>query len=226
MIMGNWAWTGKDLNNNARGSLEKGYFVNLPGHDPATYKGGSTASGYFQNKNGETLSLWLTRASIDFKIGGSYGQSKRLRQWFPRNLVQPVWSIQGICPNSFQLQRLGEYIRQSQLEVLNPQSLSATEYLRLFIYPGNLQAGKGPHNEVNMFGYVHNFKRGAERFKNAPAYEFEFMVLYSYGNNNIFNTDNASPQRSRFVTQNAAGNYGVLNDYTNYGAPTPTRPKS
>jgi hypothetical protein len=73
-------------------------------------------------------------------MAGSFAQSPRLRQFFPRNFVQPVWNIQGICPNSFQLQRLGEFIRLSQFYALHPTgvSITTTNLVTLHIYDGHL----------------------------------------------------------------------------------------
>lgn len=161
----------------------------------------------------------MTEANISFQVNGSFSQSARLRQWFPRNLIQPIWKLSGVCPNSFQYQRLGEFIRASQLECITPTSLLAQNFLKLTIYnrglgdlnmlsqvssqfrrPHNVNAsqwvqGKGPHEHQVVFGYAQNFSRGATKFINAPTYDFEFNVLFAYGG--LFATQNASPVASR-----------------------------
>ncbi len=126
------------------GQIDQGYYVQLPDTDPADlYPSGflslPASSSNPSNPGGE-LYLWITQAQISLSAAGSFAQSARLREFFPRNFVQPVWNIQGICPNSFQLQRLGEFIRLSQFYALNPTSISSTSanLVTLHIYDGHL----------------------------------------------------------------------------------------
>jgi hypothetical protein len=145
--MAAWQYAaGSDPNNTNLGSIDQGYYVTLPYEtdgsgkpmDPANHRpsGNLTSRG----TNPGSIELWITQAQISFQMGGSTGQSKRLREFFPRNLVQPVWTIQGIVPNSYQLQRLGEFIRSTHFDALNPTGMTdATTNLPSFtLYAGNL----------------------------------------------------------------------------------------
>lgn len=231
------------------GSIEDGYYVTLPSEpnsggslkdplggtpmDPANH----SPSGYLQNYKGEQVALWITQAQISFTVGGTFVQSPRLREFFPRNLIDPVWSIQGITPNSFQYQRLAEFIRTTHFDVLDPTGLSdiGSHLPTLHINAGglgdlsqlqqsdmkhfvpdqkkfladhpNTVQGKGPHSAQHMKGFIASFSRGAQRFINVPTYEFQFTVAISYGD--LFQISNWG-QIYKYMTEPTAIKYSDL----------------
>jgi hypothetical protein len=211
------------------GDIDQGYYVTYPiepgstppdlinpvavaPYDPAGHSASGYLACYFPNlPDIQQIDIWITQAQISLTTGGTFAQSPRLRQFFPRNFVQPVWTIQGIVPNSFQLQRLAEFIRRTQFAALNPVGLTTTttHLCQFYIAEGHLGdlqqitqenfkklgkrqkewlnkhpqtvQGKGPHKAQKMQGYIQSFSRGAQKFINAPTYEFDFVVAFSQG---------------------------------------------
>jgi hypothetical protein len=254
--MANWTYTGADQNQTYFGDINRGYAVQQynqnPGpsidpSDPAILMNGQTSSAQFTDQDGDTLDLWLTTAQMSFQVQGAFSQSARLREFFPKNLVQAKWILQGICPNSFQYQRLAQFVRKSQLAVLNQSSLGANQLLRLdifgttnkqvYVYNGKFYAtspnprakkftfnvGKQPHApQIAMYGYVPNSKRGAQKFVFAPTYQMEFMVCYSYGTQNVLITENGALTKILDAmgqnTTTERSNLSILNDLGAYGA--------
>lgn len=243
--MAAWTYTpGSDPNNtklgyNNFGPIDTGYYVTYPleadgsPQDPANH----SPSGYLQNKDGDQVALWITQAQISFTVAGSFAQSPRLRQFFPRNLVDPVWTIQGIVPNSFQYQRLAEFIRSTHFDVLNPTGITdiSSHLPTLHINAGNMGnlasltdadmknftpqqknflannpnavQGKGPHAAQHVKGFIPSFSRGAQRFINVPTYQFDFSVVISYGD--LFQISNWG-QIYKYMSEPTAITYGDL----------------
>jgi hypothetical protein len=198
--MSAWAYPGNNWSSNliSSDSISQGYYVSLPSTDPAD----NNPSAQLENIRGDTIGLWISNFSIDFSMGGTYAQSMRLRQYMPRNLIQPVIHVEGQMPNSFQYQRLAEFVRESHYDTLFPQTLVTDQQmlsftlfaghlgdLTLFSAGGKRKAkmgdyvvqGKGPHALQHFRGYIQSIQRGAQQFINAPTYTFDFVPSYSYG---------------------------------------------
>lgn len=156
----------------------------------------------FINVLGEYIDFYVEDIQADFSVAGSTGQSRTLRQFFPHNMVQPSIVVSGTQPNSHQYNRLGAFIRVSQYLALaglrlrddNTPVRNATadgrnfiiQTVRLLISNGTkdvvVPSGrtiKGVHRPWRLEGYVKSMQAGAERFQQAPAYAFEFIIAES-----------------------------------------------
>src|SRR3954468_15629737 len=52
------------------------------------------------------LNLWLTKVSTGWELGGAFGQARKNRIFYPRNLSQQPIPIEGQMPNQYQYDRL------------------------------------------------------------------------------------------------------------------------
>lgn len=216
--MADWQYSGTVLTSSGTsiGPIDQGYYVSLPNVAATTPTANkpSNATGWMTNQSGDTLAMWITDVQMSFQIGGTTAQSIGRREFYPRNLIQPVYSINCQMPNSFQLQRLAEFIRDTQIRCLDPNVdlTSGTMLPSITIHTGGIpskgKAGistedtdtspqmngqsKGQYRGIHAFGYVSSIDRGASFGQNAPSIAFQFSVAYSYAGIFINNAGSAS----------------------------------
>lgn len=182
--------------------LRRGYGVTAHDVNPANKQ----PNGRLINVRGEKIDFWIEEMETAFEMAGSTGQSHKLRQFFPHNMVQPSIKIRGRAPNSFQYNRLASFIRVGQHDALSTDELREAGIplrnvsnkegqtyiiptLRFIIrngsgngkrkFPYNSRNVKGIHKAWKLEGYVKGMAAGAQRHDPAPAFEFEFMVAES-----------------------------------------------
>jgi hypothetical protein len=167
------SWTPGDLEN---GPIDRGYFVTLPDSQPDSEGEGIRASNaYLENGKGERVWLWLNDIQSNFNLAGTTAQSKGKRSFFPHNLTQPSLTLGGQTPNSYQYNRIAEFVRDFHKSILrddNPLKLGVTAGGPVTIRP----IIKGKRDSILVEGYVTSVRKGAERWINAPDYSFEFII--------------------------------------------------
>lgn len=177
--------------------LKRGYGV----ADPDTNPAGKGANGRFVNGRNEKIDFYVEDMTANFGMTGTTAQSRNLRQFMPHNINQPSITVKGRCPNSFQYNRMGSFVRASHFAALNPGKAEITRHLNTvsgktvaadtvrFVlfngsqsYPYNgVQKGagrnvKGIHAAWAVEGYIKSMKAGGQRFNQAPPFEFEFFI--------------------------------------------------
>lgn len=182
--------------------LKKGYGVASPDSNPA-FSG--RVNGRFVNQTNEKIDFWIEDIETSFGMTGTKAQSRNLREFMPHNINQPSVTISGRAPNSFQLNRLGAFIRSAQWNGLNTDKLGEAlrhevtssgqtvqvNTIRFILrngkgaFPYNGKHVKGVHNPWVLEGYVKEFKAGAQRFNQAPQFKFEFWIAESRLSNSI-----------------------------------------
>lgn len=138
------------------------------------------ANAYLENPQHERVFMWVDDVTADFAMTGNVAQSRKQREFFPHNFTQPSIHVHCQTPNSYQYNRLGAFIREGQKQGMVQQG----DVLRLRIASGGEEAArhvmKGHHNHISVDGYVTTAPRGAERFINAPDYEFDFVITHAW----------------------------------------------
>lgn len=178
--------------------LKRGYGVADPDVNPA----GKSPNARFVNQRNEKIDFWVEDMIANFSMTGTTAQSRSLRQFIPHNVVQPSITVTGRAPNSFQYNRLASFIRASHWNALNVNQLveqgiavrhemdlgrsMPVPTVRLVIrngndsrFPYNGRNVKGIHVPWALEGYVKSMKAGAERFNQAPQFQFEFLIAES-----------------------------------------------
>jgi hypothetical protein len=174
-MAGSWTPKGDEF---AR--IDRGYVVKTPDFRPDA--GGEAINGanaYLEDLDGNRVWLWVNDISSDFSMVGSTGQSKKRRTFFPHNFAQPSVNISGQTPNQYQYNRLAEFVRKSQTDViLHDQRVLK---FRCIATPENTirPIVKGGFQSIALDGYVKAMPRLAERWVNAPPYSFDFIVTYA-----------------------------------------------
>lgn len=162
--MADWQYKGKL-------KVDQGYYAKLPNVEPTE----ATSNAYFVTGDGERIDLWITEFLAGFQMGGTFAQSQKRRQWFGRNFVQPRFTIIGQAPNQYHYNRLSEFVRATHLRALQDTNKNVID---LYVPEGKLPTKK--YQAYHMRGYIENMERRNTRHVNAPQYQFEFVVAYSY----------------------------------------------
>lgn len=152
------------------------------------------------------MHLWLTKVSTGWNLGGSYGQSRNNRIFYPRNLSQQHITIEGQMPNQHQYDRLVRFVRTHHETALDRNDTLATQSPVTFALPEALwplpyvgpkrikssyrndayYIGTGQHRQVvrryyrSMYvdGYIVGIRAGHPRWNFAPRFTMQLLVSY------------------------------------------------
>lgn len=157
------------------------------------------ANAEMVNQLGEVIRLWVEDFEAEFTVAGTTAQSRKVRQFFPRNFVQPSVRLTCIAPTQLDYLRFSEFVRSSHIYALEGQEYKAQfnagtvrEFRNdrgLFIPTVLLRLrdktpegfkksvrSKGGHRPWALEGYIRNMTAGAERFVYAPRFQFDFTI--------------------------------------------------
>lgn len=167
------------------------------------------ASGYLLRSDGAFYHLWISDITCDFGVAGTTGQSRMVREWFPKSFNDVTLHITGNVASNSQYMQLAAYIREHQwLALANINTghtadqrlefglynsyggvggwpggnVPATPVMRAGSY-GGMQAAnsKGAHLPWIIKGYVMSIATGAKAGEVAPPFEIDVVVTDSAG---------------------------------------------
>jgi hypothetical protein len=173
----------------------QGYAVNFPDQPSRSYR---ADKDHFTialvNDQNVTRHLWAHQISMNFELAGSYAQSASFRAFYPRNFVQPHIQISGQCASQADHASLIEFIRKCQLQAIR----GANNTTGLIIPQGSPESkitqqsgGRFEHQGHAFQGHILKADRTAERWVNAPEFQFEFLVVTASAG--LYHTDTTDP---------------------------------
>jgi len=140
----------------------------------------------FINQDNQVLEFYVTDLSMTSSNAWSVAQSRNVQQFFPYNFVQPTLQIKGISRNSYQFNRMSNFVRQSHNLALNGSgsplvtfSLSPTAGKFSSSqegFPYNGRTVKGKHAKWFARGYIDNIMAGGRKENHAPEFEIVFTI--------------------------------------------------
>lgn len=153
-------------------NIEQGYHVNTP-DGGRSRPDADRFTAYLESDEGHKRYMFIHDITMNFSLAGSYAQSPGFRAFYPRNFVQPQVTVQGQCASQRDYAGIVEYIHRCQKQALNGSDFTTT----LVIPAGG--PGKQSHNYQghHMKGHIRRIERKAERWVNAPEFQFEFIVV-------------------------------------------------
>jgi len=159
-------------------NTDRGYHVAVPNSKPTE----NNYTAYLEDSTGKRRYMWVHNIQMSFQVAGSYAQSAKFRAWYPRNFQQPTVQISGQTANQEQYAGLVEFIRDSQRKALdtpvNPFTMDDPIFTTALVIP---RAGPGHPGHVHqghaLRGFINNIERTAERWVNAPEFQFTFTVV-------------------------------------------------
>lgn len=184
--------------------VDRGWQVNA-GHTKAK-EGDYTV--YLENQDGEGIYTFIHEVGAGYEMGGSYAQSARKRDWYPRSFTQARMSFTGRTANQAEYHKLVEFIRKTQdysLRWRNESQDPTYATVKLMMPDSPRYTGH------SLRGHIPKIDRVAERFEFAPEYTFEFLI--SRADTGLFHTQTSkrdvqlrklAPWMDIFVTNSQA----------------------
>lgn len=140
-----------------------------------------TANGYLKDKvSGRKADLWISEFKADFSLTGTEAQSKYKKDFYPRFLAQPRYTITIQFFNQEHRNRTVKMIRQGMIRQL-ATGTSADDLFELRIEDRTFlnefrRTTRGGYKGSTLRGYVETIDAGAEKFVNAPTTQFTFVL--------------------------------------------------
>lgn len=189
------------------------YGLHVPydvGYDAATQKNAVAGAGIhiddwnmrLIDQKGVAIDLWIHEFDTSFQMGGSTGQSRYHRQFFPRNFTQPVTTVSGRVANTYEYNRLSAFVRRSHYYALRADEYAADQKqttgsiqnrhldsgaaiptVTMIFRGGGLPAAynaKGVHKPWVVEGYIKSMPAGARHHDPAPEFKFDFIISQSH----------------------------------------------
>lgn len=139
--------------------------------------------------NDELYKIWLFVNAVEtgWKLAGETSQGQLGRIFYPRNLTQDQFTIEGICANQFEYDKLVTFVEHHHYSQMRPQgalaqSLDANTYPSIdFILfkPANGSTFDG-FQPMHYSVVIEEIEAGAERFKNVVPYNLTCKVVFDY----------------------------------------------
>lgn len=169
-------------------TTDQGYHVNTPDGGPGR-PSESRFTAYLESDEGHRRYMHVHDIGMNFELSGSYAQSPGFRAFYPHNFVQPRVTISGQTASQADYAGLVEYIRRCQKQAL---SLGSQDFTTKLVIPSG-GPGKPSHNYTghSLTGHIQRIERTAERFVNAPEFQFEFIVVAAYAG--LYHTATSDP---------------------------------
>lgn len=135
------------------------------------------ANGILSNK-AHRVRFFVTDLEIDIGLSGQTGQGRRTRDFYPHNIVMPVYKVTGICLDQQDYSTLVEFIHEAQ-----HQAIGNGELLELDILAGGFSRSaktmRGVRKPVSGFGIAERIERTHTQFVYAPTFQFNWANFQS-----------------------------------------------
>ena len=175
------------------------------------------ATGYFFNrartpKDGYLykMPLFIKAVNTNYSVSGDYSQTSSVRTFYPKNFSQDVITITLLFANSFEYDKMVDFVRQHMWDALdtlvddpnNGANGTASQSVEFKLFPFYVQAGKDANgqqiyreiyggipggavnaassNGVHVAGYIQGCQAGLERFQFARSMDIQLKVSYDY----------------------------------------------
>lgn len=131
--------------------------------------------------------LFVNAVQTGWKLAGETSQGQLGRIFYPRNLTQDEFAVEGICANQFEYDKLVAFVEHHHYSQMRPQgavaqSLDANNYPSidfLLFKPANAGTFDG-FQPIHYSVVIEEIPAGAERFKNVVPYSLTCKVVYDY----------------------------------------------
>ena len=172
----------------------RGYYNRIP-NLVATNKNSNVSLvnlGKDLNDEHRVIYLFCTGIQTGWQVAGSYGQSPRARTFYPMNLSQDEFMIEGIVANQYEYDRVVEFViahHQTAVDVRNPRDSIATSAVMFTSKPYRVEDGRDRNGNINyrtissgirLDGYITGIQAGHQRFVNAPTYQMSMRIANDY----------------------------------------------
>lgn len=168
----------------------RGWFNKYPNFAANSHNANASMTNIATSKSNDDLyKIWLFVDAVQtgWKLAGETAQGQLGRIFYPRNLTQDQFSIEGTCANQFEFDKIAQFVQHHHYSQMQPQGLVA-QSLDGNSYPAVdfalfKPAASGTFDGFTPLKYavvIEDFQAGHERFKNVPTYQITCKVVYDY----------------------------------------------
>jgi hypothetical protein len=132
----------------------------------------------------EKIYLYVARVSTGWSLSGDFAQALKSRSFYPRNLSQGDFVIEGICPSQDEYDKLVEFVQAHHLRIVDDstdqdfsESADQTESVKFRMAPSGRPGTYRHAPKISWDVAVTNIAAGHERFKFQPAFTLTCKVL-------------------------------------------------
>lgn len=140
------------------------------------------ANGILSNERQRVI-FFANELKVDIGLSGATGQGRRTRDFYPHNIVMPVYTVEGQCLDQWDYATLVEFIHESQQNLVG-NSTNAGNLLQLDItsqgIPTRRAIMKGVHKPVQAQGLIESIERKHQKGKYAPTFTLNFVISESF----------------------------------------------
>lgn len=135
---------------------------------------------------GHRVRFFVNKVETSIGIGGTYGQGRRVRDFYPQSLIMPTYQITGQTLDQNDYGLLCEFVHES-----HQSAMGHGEPIQLDILSGGFiryrsekqeahRYMKGVHKPISASGFVESMPRKHQQGEYAPIFTFGFAVVESY----------------------------------------------
>lgn len=194
----------------------RGWFNKQPGLAASSKNANASVTNLATSRSNDNLYktwLFVNAVQTGWKLAGETGQGQLGRVFYPRNLTQDQFTIEGICASQFEYDKIVEFVQHHHYSQMRPQglvaqSLDGNSYPAVdfvLFKPAGTQAFDG-HAPMHYSVIIENMEAGAERFKNFPEFVLTCKVVNDYHGQNYTIQQNIKSRISRTRVFGAALN--------------------
>lgn len=173
----------------------QGWFNKLP-HFPATAANANAAMtnrAAADNSPSRKIYLFVNSVQTGWSLSGSTGQGAMGRVFYPRNLTQDEFVVEGIVANQYEYDRIVQFVEfhhrtQMLPQTAVPQNLTGDSFysgVEFLLFKPQGQHSLDMFKPLRYLTVITDIAAGHERFKNFPIYSLQCKVLYDYLGTNI-----------------------------------------
>lgn len=168
----------------------KGFFNQYPDFEATA----GNSNAYLQNKatsksNGYLYKIYLFVDAVEtsWTLSGETGQGQLGRVFYPRNMTQGDFTIEGMVANQFEYDKLVHFVEHHHYSQMKPQgglanSLDANNYpsVDFMLATPPMSHAFAAFDPLYYSIVIKNIAAGHERFLNFPSYTLTCKVVYDY----------------------------------------------
>lgn len=139
--------------------------------------------------NDDLYKLWLFVDAVEtgWSLAGEHGQGQLGRVFYPRNMSQDVFSVEGSCANQYEYDRIVHFVEHHHFSQMRPQgakaqSLDANNYpsVDFMLFKPPMTSTYNGFDPLYFSVVIQSINAGHERFQHFPSFVLTCKVVYDY----------------------------------------------
>lgn len=155
----------------------------VPDSNGTPFKDGANA--YFQFGSGSSafiVGLWVTDIELEIGLNTTRAQGPTTNDVYVQNLSDVVITISCVVPNSYQKNRVANFIRYTHVQLITNHSSSQGSVKFQLRNNGQTKVHrnqKGSPTDAVVWGIINTVPFNVEKFTTAYTFQLQFSIVYT-----------------------------------------------